>query len=316
MSRKNKTIAIIGLGWSGSGALIDLCQKTGNFASFPYEMDFWRRPKGLYSIKDKQNFKKIILKELSFTIIIIIKSFFKFFIKPFNFLENMKNVINHSKLSLVFLISFFSSFLFSSPEKDKVFFIKFFKFIFGNTKKHLIFDQPLFIEQIEDDKLGFLEVDFSFVVVRNVYDQVMDILNHSNYLDITTIKEAFYMGPEGDLKNNVTSIQMETILKTLKRRILLLKNLVIKHSDKFMIICFEDLIMDTDKTKEKINVFAKKNGCDDALIQSKIGNVLKNSHKNINIGEELKNSDISTLLHELECEVTNIKNLSSKKSKL
>ena len=45
------SIAILGSGWSGSGALIDLLKKQSLVSGYPYELDFWRRPNGLNGLK-------------------------------------------------------------------------------------------------------------------------------------------------------------------------------------------------------------------------------------------------------------------------
>ena len=164
------TIGVIGLGWSGSGALIELMESNTKVSRFPYEMDFWRRPRGFLYAESRTDFVKINLKELLLANKIIIKSIFKVIINYKEFKKISATIISHIKLSFVLFSSLLHSILNKSYEENMKFFVRIFKFIFGKNEGILILDQPLFVEQIEDESLGFLEADISFIVIRNIYE--------------------------------------------------------------------------------------------------------------------------------------------------
>ena len=52
---KSMSLAILGSGWSGSGAMVELLKKVSLAQQDILELDFWRRPNGLHNIKINGN---------------------------------------------------------------------------------------------------------------------------------------------------------------------------------------------------------------------------------------------------------------------
>ena len=98
------SLAVLGTGWSGSGALIDLLKKQSQISSYPYELDFWRRPNGLRDLKSQRELFIFFGKEIFATIYTIFKSTFKLLIYPSSLKINLKKISIHSRM--FFLMSF------------------------------------------------------------------------------------------------------------------------------------------------------------------------------------------------------------------
>ena len=281
------SLAVLGTGWSGSGALIDLLKKQSQVSSYPYELDFWRRPNGLRDLKSQRELFIFFGKEIFATIYTIFKSTFKLLIYPSSLKINLKKISIHSRM--FFLMSFF--FLFTIFSKDvqskKKFFIKIFKLLFGGRFSVFVFDQAVFLEQIDDSALGDLGVDACIIVLRDVYDQVQDLLNNSNFLKVNTIRESFFLGAQDDFGSNPNSLQLNLILLTLRERMRKLTELVDKHPGSFLILKFEDIVQDTESIISRVNEFLQSKGFPASFIDFEGSDeILINSKKNIGIGKQ------------------------------
>ena len=162
-----------------------------------------------------------------------------------------------------------------------------FKFFFGKKGSVFIYDQAVFLEQIDDPVLGDLEVDAFIIVLRDVFDQAQDLLNNASFLNVNTIRESFFLGAEGDLGSNQNSIQLNLILLTLRYRVRRIIELVEKYPDSFLILKFENLIEDTKKVVSNVNRFLELKGFPPSFIDyNNAENFLLNSKKNIGIGKQ------------------------------
>ena len=169
----------------------------------------------------------------------------------------------------------------------KKFFIKIFKLLFGGRFSVFVFDQAVFLEQIDDSALGDLGVDACIIVLRDVYDQVQDLLNNSNFLKVNTIRESFFLGAQDDFGSNPNSLQLNLILLTLRERMRKLTELVDKHPGSFLILKFEDIVQDTDSIISRVNEFLQSKGFPTSFIDFEGSDeIFINSKKNIGIGKQ------------------------------
>ena len=103
-------------------------------------------------------------------------------------------------------------------------------------------------------------MDACIIVLRDVYDQVQDLLNNSNFLKVNTIRESFFLGAQDDFGSNPNSLQLNLILLTLRERMRKLTELVDKHPGSFLILKFEDIVQDTDSIISRVNEFLQSKG--------------------------------------------------------
>tara|TARA_B100001250_G_scaffold414529_1_gene453589 strand:- start:53 stop:991 length:939 start_codon:yes stop_codon:yes gene_type:complete len=305
------SLAIIGSGWSGSGALIDLFKKQSPVFGYPFELDFWRRPNGLYEVQTQRELLIFFVNETFLSITIIFKTLCKFLISPLALKTHLKGISIQLRMLLLMQMSLFSTIFTSNVKSQKLRFIKALKLFFGRRGNIFIYDQPVFPEQINDINLGDLNVDACIFVLRDVFDQAQDLLNNSSFLKVHTIRESFMMGAAGDFGSNPKNLQLNLVLLTLRDRIRRIKELATIYPDSFLILKFEDLIEDTDLTISKVNRFLHLKGFPSSFIDFNNANeVFLNSRKNIGIGKhshwvdfplmEEINNDIHFLVNKLK----------------
>jgi hypothetical protein len=297
------SLAVIGSGWSGSGALIDLLKRQSSVSGYPFELDFWRKPNGLYELETKRELLIFFGNEIFLSLIIIFKTFCKMLIHPLAMRTHLKRIFIHLRMMLLMLISFIFGIFSSNIQLKKINFIKAFKFFFGRRKMVFIYDQAVFPEQINNINLGDLKVDACIFVLRDVFDQVQDLLNNSSFLTTHTIRESFFMGAVGDFGSNPNSLQLNLMLLTLKHRIRQIRKLVTAYPDSFLILKFEDIVEDSDVAISKVNRFLELKGFPSSFIECNgADEVLLNSRKNIGIGKQTQWTHLS-LMEEINNDV-------------
>ncbi len=281
------SIAILGSGWSGSGALIELLKKQSLVSGYPLELDFWRRPNGLNELKTQRELIIFFANEAFLAATKIFKILFNLVIRPLDIRTHLKRIYIQLKMMLLMLISLISAIFNSNIQSIKINFIKAFKFSFGHRRSVFIYDQAVFPEQINNVSLGELNVDACIIVLRDVFDQVQDLLNNSNFLKVRTIRECFFLGAEGDFGSNPNSLQLHMMLLTLKDRVRQIRELVERYPDSFLILKFEDLVEDTQLVISRVNGFLESRGFPSSFIESDgADKALLNSRKNIGIGKK------------------------------
>ena len=107
------SLAILGSGWSGSGALIDLLKKQAPVSGYPFELDFWRRPNGLHELKTQRELLIFFGSEFVFSLTIISKRFCKLLIHPLSLRAHLKGISVQLRMMFLMLISFISVIAFS-----------------------------------------------------------------------------------------------------------------------------------------------------------------------------------------------------------
>ena len=281
------SLAILGSGWSGSGAMIDLFNRQSQVASYPYELDFWRRPNGLSNLKSRRELLFFFGSEIFASLILIFKAFCKLIIQPSALKIHLRGISVQLRMFVLMTI-FFSFTIFNSEiQSIKMYFLKIFKLFFGGNVSVFIYDQAVFPEQINDANLGDLNVDACIIVLRDVFDQVQDLLNNSTFLKTSTIRESFFLGAQGDFGIHPNSLQLKLVLLTLKYRISKIREIVTLYPDAFLIIKFEDIIEDTDLVISKVNKFLQLRGFPSSFIELKgAKEIFLNSRENIGIGKQ------------------------------
>lgn len=284
---KSMSLAILGSGWSGSGAMVELLKSQSGATGYPFELDFWRRPNGLHNIKNQREMLIFFGNEIFSTIKIISKTIVKIIFQPIRIKTHLKLIFLQFKMFFL-MLSFFLASMFSSKVKFiKKSFIKMFKLFFGKKGSVFIYDQAVFLEQIDDPVLGDLEVDAIIVVLRDVFDQAQDLLNNASFLNVNTIRESFFLGAEGDLDSNQNSSQLHLILLTLRHRVRRIIELVDKYPDSIFILKFENLIEDTKEVVSNVNRFLELKGFPPSFIDyNNAKDFLATSKKNIGIGKQ------------------------------
>lgn len=297
------SLAILGSGWSGSGALIDLLKRQSLVSGYPLELDFWRRPNGLNELKTQRELLIFFGNESFLAATIIFKTFCKLLIHPLAIRTHLKGIYIQLKMMLLMLISLISALFTSNIQSKKIDFIKAFKIFFGRRGTVFIYDQAVFPEQINNINLGDLNVDGCIIVLRDIFDQVQDLLNNAAFLKVYTIRESFFMGAEGDFGSNPNSLQLHLMLLTLKDRIRKIRELVTTYPNSFLIVKFEDLVEDTDLVISKVNRFLELKGFPSAFIDCNgADKVFCNSRKNIGIGKQTHWTHLS-LMEEINDDV-------------
>ena len=297
------SLAILGSGWSGSGALIDLLKRQSLVSGYPLEVDFWRRPNGLHELKTQRELLIFFGNESFLAATIIFKTFCKLLIHPLAIRTHLKGISIQLKMMLLMLISLISAIFTSNVQSKKIKFIKAFKFFFGRRGTVFIYDQAVFPEQIKNINLGDLNVDGCIIVLRDVFDQVQDLLNNSSLLKVHTIRESFFLGAVGDFGSDPNSLQLNLMLLTLQDRIRQIRELVTTYPDSFLIVKFEDLVEDTDLVISNVNRFLELKGFPSAFIDCNgADKVFCNSRKNIGIGKQTKWTHLS-LMEEINDDV-------------
>jgi len=290
------SIGVIGSGWSGSGALIDLLKKHSSVSVYPYELDFWRKPNGLYEAKTKREILIFFLNEILFSLIITFKTLCRLLINPRALKSNLKGISIQVRILLLLQMYFFSSIFISNIKLQKKSFIKTLKIFFGRRGNVFVYDQPVFPEQVHDPHLGALNVDVCIFVLRDVFDQVKDLLDNADFLKAKNIKESFMLGAEDDFGSNPNSLQLQLMLFTLKSRVNKLKELIIKYPESFLVLKFEDLVEDSNSTISKVNRFLESRGFQSNFLDGDIANeLLANSKKNIGIGRKMDCNQLSLM---------------------
>ena len=280
------SIAILGSGWSGSGALIDLLKKQSLVSGYPYELDFWRRPNGLNGLKTQSGLITFFVNEFFLAASKIFKTLCKLLIRPWDIRTHLKGIYTQLKMMLLMLKSLISAIFNSNIQSNKIDFIKAFKFFFGRKGRVFVYDQAVFPEQINNINLGDLNVDGCIIVLRDVFDQAQDLLNNSAFLKVHSIRESFFLGAEEDFGSNPDSLQLQIMLLTLKNRLHKIRELVTTYPDSFFIVKYEDLVEDSEMVISKVNRFLELKGFPSPFIDlNGADKVLYNSRKNIGIGK-------------------------------
>lgn len=280
------SLAVLGSGWSGSGAIIDLLKKKSRVASYPYELDFWRRPNGLHDLKSRRELLFFFGSEIFASLNLIFKTFCKLMIQPSALKINLRGISIQLRMFILMTI-FFSFTIFNSEvQSKKIYFLKIFKLFFGGNASVFVYDQAVFLEQINDANLGDLNVDACIIVLRDVFDQVQDLLNNSSFLKTSTIRESFFLGALGDFGINPNSLQLKLVLLTLKHRIRKIRELVTLYPNAFLILKYEDIVEDTDLVVSKLNKFLQLRGFPSTFIElNGAKEIFFSSRENIGIGK-------------------------------
>jgi len=292
-------IAIVGLGWSGSGALIDLFEKAGNVDRYPYELDFWRKPGGLWACKNEPEFRKVAIREICITVKVMIKNLIKCLIYPSYIKGQLRAIASSAKLAFSLFIALTQSINPFNNQPGLKTFLMIFRRLFGSKNSVFVYDQPLFVEQISDESLSLLEAPACIFVVRDVFDQVQDLINNAQLLNVSSIRESFFIGAMGDLELGSESQQLRLMLNTLRSRVTNLKRLINQYPTMLLVVRFEDLILNTQQSITGVNSFLHSRGLPQAVISEEAAeNIFLKSVKNIGIGSVLKNQK-SPLIQEM-----------------
>lgn len=297
MERHN--IAIVGLGWSGSGALVDLFVKSGNVDRYPYELDFWRKPGGLWACKSESEFRRLAIVEIFISIRVIIKSLIKCLLYPSFTKAYLREIASNTKLAASLFVALISSIGPFSHQAGLKSFLMIFRGLFGSEKSVFVYDQPLFVEQISNESLSLLEAPACIFVVRDVFDQVQDLIDNAQLLNVSSIRESFFLGAMGDLGLGLESQQLSLMLQTLRSRVGSLKRLITQDPTMFLVLRFEDLVLNTSRSITCVNTFLHSRGFPPSLISEEAAeNIFLKSAENIGIGSILK-SQKSPLTQEI-----------------
>lgn len=163
---KNKRIAVVGLGWSGSGALIELFAAIPKINVLYRELDDFRVPASFGRLKEGC----------------------RVWIPPFLY-GDAKN----------FLKSIFTLRLGRSIQVLKTIFFSLrlvgvnYKSLKSRLPKNIVLDQPFFLEQFGEQWVNSL-FDEVFIVLRAPEAQLADIFNNYDVLRPRTVKENFLFG--------------------------------------------------------------------------------------------------------------------------
>ena len=299
-----RSIAILGAGWSGSGALIDLFKKQSRVSCYPYELDFWRRPNGLSGLETRSEVFFFCVNETFLAIKIMVKACIKLLVNPRAIKTNLATIFTQVKMTVLMLVLLISLLSTSDVRNKRKFFMRRFQSLFRRKGTFFIYDQAVFLEQVvEESNLGDLDVGACIFVLRDVFDQVQDFLNNSAYLKAQTIRESFFLGALGDFGSDPNSLQLNLMLLTLQNRIRKIRELVTTYPDSFLIVKFEDLVEDTDLVISNVNRFLELKGFPSAFIDCNgADKVFCNSRKSIGIGKQTQWTHVS-LMEEINDDV-------------
>lgn len=240
----NKTkVLVCGLGWTGSSAVIDLLQEFEPVHVVPNEFDDIRKVDGFSDFADgrittrkffKANFKSTIVKPIK-----------KSILKPFKSKKNRKKTI---KETYYFWMLFFRI---ARKQHNNQINFKWYIDKISSTHKNLIaFDQPIFIEDERTDLSIFGDTKIIFVI-RDPFVQMKDISNVSALFNVEH-KTAFAYGMD---RNNPRPLYL--IADTVKQRYMKLKELLSDRDKDILILDFNSLVNEYDKSVDIISTFLK-----------------------------------------------------------
>jgi hypothetical protein len=286
-------VGIIGLGWSGSGALVDLLKKQTSSSAYPIELDFFRKPNGLMGRHTGLEFIKYTIVQFKINLI-------KFIFSTGKMLLNIRQCKVHfqemflSLMDLIILVISFLFFILMLGYKDGAkIYLSLFDLVYGKGSEVMIYDQPYFVDQLEFSGLDLLGVNANIIVIRNIYDQVQDLYLNREYLTSKTIREGFLLGFIGNSESFLSSNLLRIILMTTASRIKYLIDFIEKNPKKFLVVEFEELLFNKKNTAIRINNYCKSQGLKkNLIIEGNIKNFFQNSKKNVGIKENLGDLDL------------------------
>lgn len=281
-----RSIAIIGTGWSGSGAVVDLFEQSSFASAYPTELDFWRRPGGVIDILDRRGALKYCATEFISSLKVILKQIVKIIVRKNNARSDIKHLFLHFFRTRVALVTAANCITNFNPSTAKSEILRMIRKKYCKGNDLFVLDQPLFIEQITTERLMELEIDAVIVVLRDIDDQIEDLWRNKSYLDAKNIREQFFIGSRdtGTKAQFLESQLGAHLLLTLKYRLTKLAELKSKHKDRLLIMSFKDLVSRTPESVDRINMQLQSIGSDNRIGYRTAHQVLQGSRKNVGIG--------------------------------
>jgi hypothetical protein len=286
-------IGVVGLGWSGSGALIDLLKNKANSSGYPIEYDLFRKPKGLLECNSLKDIRKFCLRQICDAINRFFKALIKLVIsfKKTNFLTSISlsasDILCASTILILSIVIHDSDILINKYVNSTI-------RLYRRRASVFYFDQPLFPEQISQRSIKYLSLNALIIVTRDVRDQVVEWYENGSYLSAKTIREQFFVGGKVGNINTISNSQIMTMLHTLEHRIKYLENLEVDPHLDIHYIRFEDLILNSQETIDSLNSYFISRGASGNLIDSNdVDDFFCESKKNIHKYMETKNNDSS-----------------------
>ena len=299
-------MAIIGTGWSGSGALIDVLKQQSLWSGYPYELDFWRRHNGLNDSRTVPDLFRFFFQEFLHAVIVILKTCCKMLVRPFACNDHLASIAVEGKMAVLMCAYAFFALLRPDVHRVKTNFVKGLKFAFGSKRRVFVYDQALFVEQIETSNLEPLNVGACIIIVRDVFDQMEDMARQSTLLPARTIREAFFVGAKSGLGDESDGLQMELMLHALRHRIRKVGRLARMYPKSLLILKFEDLVLNTEDAISQVNRFLGERGFPASFIDADdAASTLVESKQNIGIGNERKWAQLK-LMEEINDEINRL----------
>ncbi|MDC0111088.1 hypothetical protein OAH91_00375 [Emcibacteraceae bacterium] len=214
-----RNVCIIGLGWSGSGALVDYMKLTTDFKAFNKEFDFLRKQPVFDSVFMQEATQPNYFGNIIFCLKAVVRNIFW----PKLFLPSL--------LHLKFVIGLIRRIKFHDDKNKAI------EDYFKSQK--VIFDQAFFVEQfvIEPELLNLF--DHVFIVSRNPTSQFNDIYNHYDLIKPSTILEIFR---SGYFHKKTRSVHVQNILDVMEFRLKACHNIKDLQKNNVSFVKFEDLV--------------------------------------------------------------------------
>lgn len=255
MKKKILTIAVLGLGWSGSSALVDLFEQNKRFSCLKFELDIWREPiTGLMFSINVRNLRKSFLKLTARLLKVTIRHMVSFLrASEYRKKNGLMAVIQCITIAVCALFTLVMSFGFNSQKAILSLFVKNLKYFLTKNRTSLVLDQPTFVELIEEPSLGHLSVEATVFVLRDAFDQVADWQQNHEIINVKTIREGFFVGMKRDIHIDSSSHQLNLMILTLEMRVHALEKLIKEYPDKFIVLKFENLVRNTNQVVQHID---------------------------------------------------------------
>lgn len=278
-------VGIVGLGWSGSGAVVEYYSKIRGYGLFPREFDFYRSPDGLIQVSSKGQFNKWVLKEVVASVRWCLVSLFK------SSAATRIKIIVAELAHLFAMLCAVISLCVCSVRRAKVIYLGILETLLG-SKNVLLLDQPLFIEQLYGQNLSADICECYVVVIRRPEDQLFEITSAFHYLRPKTIRESFFFGAQEVCKVEFDDLLFFAIVKTLIKRYTLLLDLPEEIKRKTKIVLFEDLVMEADAEVAALDDFFRSFGVKtgDLAAGRAPDEFFCQSRRNVGVGAELVGS--------------------------
>lgn len=303
--QKKYIIGIVSIGGSGGGALLDLIdKKTKKSTIYPYELDFFREPNGLIDCNSRMDFIAFFIKRLKPNLRKFIETPLKMLDFNTHKYKKRRKTLILAFLDIVILVISMITFLVTLGCKDsKVIYLSVFLYVHSVGSEILVLRNIFFVEQLHSKEIDLLG-SINIVIVRNIYDQLIQGGLYSAKWLFTpeTIRESTILGRTNDT-GVLSNEQLTTLLMTIKARINFLINFVTNNPEKLLVVGFEDLILNTDNTVERINNYCKLKGVSKNLITEKnVADIFYNSRKNIKVEQNLDtlSLNVKSLLSSIE----------------